>query len=352
MTFDLGLRAFTRSLLIAVVVTAGLPVYFSFAQNSPSTPDQKSGKVNVFDSIFGLKRETGGGGWMFAASSGEGEGGVYLALSQDGYHWTFVNDGKPVLRQSEKGELMRDPFIQRGADGTLHMVWTWSKDGMPPVIGYASSNDVLHWTQHRKLALMASIPGALTATSPAIYYDPAKKDWIILWTGSVAHGALSSPEQRIYMATTTDFKQFTPTKLFFDPGYNVADATVVTESASAQQYALLYMDGRTDQERIYAAKGMALDGPWQVTGGPISDAWADAPAALPVDGGLLVYYHHFHDPQEYDAAFTKDMQSWVDVSLTTSFPGGMSHGSFVHVTEDEYDMLKDFRLRFTTGLSK
>jgi hypothetical protein len=345
-------RRFNRTLLVAAVVWAALPVATGFAQSTVPTPVQKSGKTNVLDSIFGLKQEKNGGGWLFVASRGEGEGGVYLAISQDGYHWSFVNDGQPAVRQTEKGELMSDPFIQRGPDGIVRMVWTWSKDGAPAGIGYSSSYDLLHWAQHRKLVLTASIPGALTARAPAMYYDAGKKDWVILWTSSVLPNAAAAPEQRIYATTTTDFKQFAPAKLFFDPGYDVADATVVTVSASAQQYELLFQDGRANQERIYAAKGTALDGPWQVTGGAISDAWAEAPAALPVEGGLLVYYHHFHDPQEYGAAFTKDLQNWSDVSLKTSFPGGMRHGSFLRITSDEYQMLKDYYFRVTNGLEK
>jgi hypothetical protein len=332
-------------MLLLASVALGVARAQSSAQSAP-----KSSKTNLFDSIFGFKPEKGGG-WLFAASRGEGEGGVYLAISQDGYHWTFVNEGKPVLRPSEKGEAMRDPFMQRGPDGTLRMVWTWSKTGSPPAIGYASSNDVLHWTQHKKLMPMASLPGALTATSPATYYDAAKKQWIVLWTSIVAASAPGgAPQERIYSTTTTDFKQFAPAKIFFDPGYNVADAIVVMVSESAQQYYLLFEDERANQQRIYAAKGAAMDGPWTVTGGPISVAGTNAPAAIPVDGGLLLFSHHFQDPEGYNADFTKDMQQWADVSLKLSFPGQMRHGSFVHISEEEYNTLKDFYLRFDTGL--
>jgi hypothetical protein len=336
-----------RALAIAGTMWAALGA--AWAQGG-SQPAQKGSKTNLFDSIFGFKPEKGGG-WLFAASRGEGEGGVYFAISQDGYHWTFVNDGKPVLRQTEKGEAMRDPFMQRGPDGTLRMVWSWSRTGAPPAIGYASSTDILHWTQHKKLTLMASVPGAATATSPATFYDAAKKQWIVLWTSSVAAGAPGGAAQdRIYATTTADFKQFAPAKVFFDPGYSVADATIVTVSASAQQYSLLFEDERANQQRIYAAKGTAMDGPWTVTGGPISVSGTNAPAAIPVDGGLLVFSHHFQDPEEYNADFTKDMAQWQDMSLKLSFPGQMRHGSFVRISEEEYNMLKDFYLRFDTGL--
>jgi hypothetical protein len=341
-------------LIVAGFALAALPVQFSLAQ-TPSQPDKKGSVGSVLDSIFGLKRETNGGGWLFAASKGEGEGGVYLAISKDGYNWTFVNDGRPVIKETAKGELMRDPFMQRGPDGVMRLIWTWSKEGAPPAIGYSTSFDLLHWAEHRKLLLTAAIPGALTTTAPAMYYDLAKKQWIILWTSVAAVGGKDSAlGERIYSATTKDFKQFAPAKVYFDPGYNVADATVVSASATTQQYGLLFQDERTKplEERIHMAGGKALEGPWQVSGGPISEGWAEAPAAIPVDDGLLVYYHHFHDPQAYSASFTKDMEHWTDVTLKTTFPGGMRHGSFVHITEDEYNMLKDYYVHNDTQLEK
>jgi hypothetical protein len=50
---------------------------------------------------------------------------VYFEMSEDGYHWQMLNDGKPWLPPSHAGELMRDPFLTRGRDGEFHMDWSW-----------------------------------------------------------------------------------------------------------------------------------------------------------------------------------------------------------------------------------
>ena len=133
--------AFCRSLIVAGFALAVLPVQLSPAQTQSPT-DKKSAVPSFLDSIFGFKPEKNDGGWLFAASRGDGEGGVYLAISKDGYNWTFVNEAKPVFRQTEKGELMRDPFMQRAPDGSMRLVWTWSSPGAPPAIGYSSSFDL------------------------------------------------------------------------------------------------------------------------------------------------------------------------------------------------------------------
>jgi len=344
---------FTRRVFIAAIAAIFLSVSCCPAQ----APKDSGPEDSLLDRLLGIKPEGPNGGWLFVGSKANGENGIYFSISKDGYHWALVNDGKPVVRQSERGELMRDPFMQRAPDNSLRMVWTWSTGkptGLAAVIGYSTSFDLLHWTKNRALPVTAAIPGALNASAPAIYYDPAKKDWLILWSSSVLSAGKTTPDDRIYSTTTTDFKQFTPARLFFDPGYNVADAIILNAGGTSAQYYLIFRDHSADplQGRVLIAKGPAMDGPWSDIGAPISAAGSESPAAIRVDGGLLVYYHNARDPQYYGAAFTSDMKQWTDVSLRISFPAGVRHGSFIHITTDEYNIMHDFRLRFDSGLQK
>jgi hypothetical protein len=334
-------------------VLAAIAVTLTSALASAQAPDQPSKKPSLLDQILGRNLDETGG-WLFIGSKKSGETGIYMALSKDGYNWAYVSDGKPIVRQSERNELMLDPFVLRDPDGTFHMVWTWSASS--PAIGYASSNDLLHWTKNRKLTIPA-VPGALAARSPSVYYRESKKDWLVLWTSSSA-AAGSPPQDRIYYSTTTDFKSFTPPALFFDPGYSVTDASLLGSGMPGLFY-LIFTDERTSplQKRIYAAEGPSMTGPWQRISEPITPPWAEAPAPIQVADGLLVYYHRIHnpqdpthDPQDYGAAFTKDMTHWNDESLRISFPNGIHHGSFLHITTDEYNILHHFYLRFDTGL--
>jgi len=343
----------SRLLLVAAASAMLSPVLFAAAQ----APNEPSRKPSLLDRVFGHNLDETGG-WLFIGSKKSGETGIYMALSKDGYNWAYVSDGKPIVRQSERNELMLDPFVQRGPDGTFQMVWTWSTSS--PAIGYATSFDLLHWTKNRQLPLAASIPGALTARSPSVYYRDSKKDWLILWTSSVpSAGAGSPPVDRTYYSTTTDFKKFAPAQVFFDPGYSVSDANLLGSGMPGLFY-LIFTDERTNplQKRIYAAEGPSMTGPWQRIGEPITAPWAEAPAPLQVADGLLLYYYRTHNPQDttshdlqdYGAVFTKDMTHWNDESLRIHFPNGIHHGSFVHITTDEYNVLHTFYLRFDTGL--
>ena len=92
--------------------------------------------------------------YLFAYFIKNGEDGLHLAASTDGYRWEKLGGGASYLTPSVgKAKLMRDPCIVRGPDGVYHMVWTsgWNENG----IGYASSKDLVHWTPQRELPVMA-----------------------------------------------------------------------------------------------------------------------------------------------------------------------------------------------------
>ncbi len=89
--------------------------------------------------------------YLFSFFRGNGETGLYLAASEDGLHWTALNNDRPLLKP-EVGEtqLMRDPAICMGPDGRFHMVWTTSWRGV--TIGYAHSEDLIRWSRPAQFA--------------------------------------------------------------------------------------------------------------------------------------------------------------------------------------------------------
>ena len=53
---------------------------------------------------------------------------------------------------------MRDPSICQAPDGTFHMVWTSSWTDR--IIGYASSRDLIHWSEQQAIPVMMHEPEA------------------------------------------------------------------------------------------------------------------------------------------------------------------------------------------------
>jgi hypothetical protein len=285
--------------------------------------------------------------WLFAGFKGNGEEGVYYALSLDGYHWTIANQDRPVFHQNERNELMRDPFLQRGPDGTIHLVWTWSWNSTT-VIGHATSTDFIHWSTHQQLNVLANEPTAINAWAPALYYDTEKKHWLIFWSSTIPGrfpGDTSGDNNlnhRIFSTTTTDFKTLTPAKLFFDPGYSVIDATILKTGST---YHLIFKDERKTplKKVLQTATGPTLEGPWSNISAPISEPWSEGAAIIPVPGGYLAYYDHYISPQHYRALFSPDLKTWTDATDRITFPDKLRHGSFLQITPAEYESLNNLQ---------
>jgi hypothetical protein len=241
---------------------------------------------------------------------------------------------------------MRDPFVQRAPDGTFVMVWTWGwRDG---TIGFSASKDLIHWEPHRQLPVMAAEPTSLNTWAPAIYWEPNDKRWLIFWSSTIpgrfpgddtGDGGLN---HRIWSTTTTDFKAVTPAKVFFDPGFSVIDATLIaTPEFKDAPWHLIFKDERKNplEKHLLTASGPTIEGPWTHIGEPLSETWSEGAAIIKVPDGYLAYYDHYTKPQHYGAWFTKDFQTWTDAAEKISFPAGMRHGSFLRISQVEYERL-------------
>ena len=111
--------------------------------------------------------------YIFSFFVGQSDG-LHLAYSRDGFNWTPIADNRPLLKP-EIGEdkLMRDPSICQGPDGTFHMVWTSSWTDR--IIGYASSTDLIHWSEQKAIPVMMHESEAHNCWAPEVTWDPASK---------------------------------------------------------------------------------------------------------------------------------------------------------------------------------
>ena len=108
--------------------------------------------------------------YLFSYFINDSRDGLHLAYSLDGLTWTPLNHGKSFLIPTVgKDRLMRDPSICQAPDGTFHMVWTSSWTDR--IIGYASSPDLIHWSEQRSIPVMMHEPAAHNCWAPELFYD-------------------------------------------------------------------------------------------------------------------------------------------------------------------------------------
>jgi len=267
-----------------------------------------------------------------------GQGGLCLATSEDGLKWTEIKAplDKPFSKPEVGGKLMRDPSLALGPDGTFHMVWTTSW-GRPPVFGYASSKDLIHWSEQRAIPVMEDAPDAKNVWAPELFYDTKKAQWLIFWATTIP-GKFPETENsgdnnhRIYYVTTKNFTNFSPTKLFYDGGFNVIDATILPANG---KFYLIVKDETKNPVRKHLRLTVSdnAEGPYGQAGPAITGDWVEGPTAIQVGGEFYIYFDHYGNLKYYGAVKSPDMEHWQDISPQVSFPKGMRHGTVLRVPQ-------------------
>lgn len=273
--------------------------------------------------------------YLLAYFKGNGEDGLHLASSGDGYRWRALKDDQSFLKPEVGGKLMRDPSISRGPDGFFHMVWTssWNEKG----IGIAHSKDLIHWTEQAFIPVMKHEPTAKNCWAPEILWDPEEKSYLIYWSttlpGKFKKGEKSGEQSynhRIYATRTVDFKSYSKTQLFYDPGFNVIDPVI--RRVKNQWLMILKDETRYPkaEKNLRVATATQLKGPWKTSKSAFSPNWVEGPMPLAIGEQWLIYYDMYR-AHRFGAMITSDFKHWQDVSDQIQLPKGVRHGCLFKV---------------------
>jgi hypothetical protein len=276
--------------------------------------------------------------YLFSYFKGNGEDGLHLAYSADGLSWLALNNDNALLRPAiGKDKLMRDPHIALGPDGLFRMVWTssWSE----PVLGYASSKDLIHWSEQQAITPLAQESNVRNVWAPETFYDADKKEYLLFWATTMPerfpdtdNSGDNGLNHRIYLTTTRDFRIFTPTRLFYDPGFNVIDATLVRDGRRF----IMFCKDETRQpvahKNLRYAVSRRAQGPYGPASAPITgNYWAEGPSAIKLGDRWIVYFDKYRD-HHYGAVASTDLHHWADISAQVQFPAGVRHGTVFRVS--------------------
>jgi hypothetical protein len=292
--------------------------------------------------------------FLFSYFVGNGEDGLHLAFSNDGLKWASLRNNRSFLTPvTGKDKLMRDPCLLRGPDGTFHLVWTvsWNEKG----IGYASSRDLVNWSEQKYIPVMEHEAAARNCWAPEITYDPESKIFMIYWATTIpgrfkeGEGTReNSYNHRLYYVTTSDFKSFSKTALLYDQGFNIIDATIVKEG---KRFMMFLKDETPDppQKNIRVAYSDRLTGSYSKPSQPVTgNYWAEGPTTMKIDGYQYVFFDKYRE-RKYGAVRSKDLQNWEDVSAMVSFPEGVRHGTILKVPEKMIQNLNNENTGYDTA---
>ncbi|KRE36389.1 LamG-like jellyroll fold domain-containing protein [Paenibacillus sp. Soil724D2] len=269
---------------------------------------------------------------------------LHYAYSRDGKHWYELNNNKPLWASSLGEGILRDPYISKGPDGKWHLVFTIRPLG--PTIGYATSDDLIHWKEERALPVMKDIPDTVNSWAPEFSYDQANGDFIIYWASSVG-GDLSNSKH--FCTRTKDWKTFSKTELFYDPGFQTIDASLAEHDGK-------YFMAIKDESHVYEplkylhppmnflAVSDQLEGPYEIIPNVQTPDYTEGPEFLWVDKEKkwLLFYDYWAYGK-FGVMESSDMTQWsneLDEGMIR-FPYRARHATMFPISEQELQRLLD-----------
>ena len=259
--------------------------------------------------------------------------GLRFIYSYDGINWNPI-EGTFLAPKVGNQKVMRDPSIVKGPDGTFHLVWTSSWRG-DKGFGYASSKDLIHWTEERFITVMDD-PTTVNVWAPELFYDDVKRQYMIIWASCIPGKFPDGLEDhnnnhRLYYTTTKDFKTFSKAKLLIEPGFSSIDATMVKRGNN--DYVMVLKDNTRKQRNIKVAFAKSPYGPWSEASESFTDTFCEGPSTAYADGWHYIYYDSYRQ-KIYGAHRTKDFKTFEDRTGSVKFPVGHKHGTVFMASED------------------
>ena len=301
---------------------------------------------------------------------------LYFALSNDGYTFTDVNNGYPVVGgdtiASQKG--IRDPHIARGPDDAFYLAMTdlhvfgkqmgyrdtqWERDAAKYDWGnnkgfvLMKSFDLIHWT-HKIVHIEDVFPELKEvgcAWAPQTIYDPGAKKMMLYFTMRIDHG-----RTKLYYAyTDDDFTTLTtkPQLLFEYPvsAIQVLDADIT-----------LLPDGRYCM--MYVAQEKPVGGIKMAFSDSINKSYVYHPEWIDPEPGaceapnvwkrigekkwVLMYDIFSIHPNNFGFSETTDFVAFKDIGRfnegimkTTNFTSP-KHGAVMQLTKKEAEKLASY----------
>jgi len=297
--------------------------------------------------------------YLFTSFRENSPQGLRFLYSFDGYHWTNI-PGRFLIPNVGPSKLLRDPSLLRGPDGTFHLVWTtgWRGD---QGFGYASSRDLIHWSEQEFIPVMTNEPTTVNVWAPELFYldssssrrkeaqtqigtesePPYVGCYVIVWASTIPgrypdNLEATNNNHRQYFTATRDFKTFSPAKLFFEPGFSVIDSFILKDR---NRYVLLHKDNTRPMLNLRVAFGKSPLGPWRDVSEPLTQKFTEGPCALKIGDDWLIYFDAYREHVYYGALKTRDFKTFADVSSEVSFPEGHKHGTALAVPREILDGL-------------
>ena len=284
---------------------------------------------------------------------------ICYALSDDGYNWTPLNNGKPVIASDTIAltGCVRDPHILRCEDGkTFYMVVTDMKSSL----GWSSnrglilmkSTDLIHW-QHTSIHFPTKFVKewryVQRVWAPETVYDKNSGKYVVFYS-------LLSPSNRYdkiyYSYANADFTDISEPRLLFDDGRAAIDGDIVYNDKDGLFHLFYKSEAgggifQATTKSIIPEKGTKDGSQWQ----KLPDRVEQAKTAVEgvgvcksIDGNSWIVMYDCYTRGYYQFCKSADLNTFSIVQDTkTEGVFTPRHGTMIPITQAEKDrLLKEF----------
>lgn len=268
---------------------------------------------------------------------------VFYALSYDGFHYTPLNGGQPIIGSDTIAakHSVRDPHILRGEDGMFYMVLTdmrsaegWSSnDGLVLL----KSPDLIHWT-HTAIDFPTQWPdrfdrNKLTQVwAPQTIYDPASGRYVVYYS----IGEQGQHYKIYYSYANEDFTALTEPQVLYDHGSNTIDGDIVRDYDGTYH---LFFKTEGEGNGIQQATAPSLFGPWTKEGRYLqqTNVAVEGSGVFPlIDSREWVLMYDCYTSGYYQFCISPDLYTFTWAADTqTSGAFTPRHGTVIPITAAE-----------------
>lgn len=282
---------------------------------------------------------------------------ICYALSDDGYNYTPLNGGQPVIKSDSIAltGCVRDPHILRGEDGkTFYMVVTDMKSDL----GWSSnrgmvllkSTDLINW-QHSTVHFPTKYPkqwrNVTRVWAPETIYDKEKGKYMVFY--SLRTSDSRSFDRIYYSYVNDDFTDLEGEPIYlFDNGAATIDGDIVFNDADGL-YHLFYKSesGRgiyqATASRLTAGPGEKPGSQWTKIDGHVDqtkESVEGVGVCKSIDGTFWIVMYDCYGNGHYQFCKSPDLKTFSVVQNTeTKGLFTPRHGTIIPITQAEKDRL-------------
>ena len=325
-----------------------------------------------------------GNRYLYCHMNDAGPAWTAYALSRDGRHWHDLLNGDSIFSDAEMAPIekrSRDAFICRKHDDSGYLMVftdmdasqasrnrmgkleTWDNYG----ICLLTSDDLIHWKSksydfRKGTAIFCNPQGESVykdwstinrVWAPQIVWDEdfawpdgRKGGYMIYY--SMWNRAEEKYDRMYYSHADESFTQLTQPQLLFDWGYATIDADINWVEADRQWHMMIKKEG--GKPGLFTATAPSLTGPWSE---PVEDDYVnfegnkkcEGVSAFQLEGSdtwMIGYIEYSSKPRNYRICeadrFMRNFKNPKNIEGVDR----PQHGSFMRITEEEYDRLQNW----------